>query len=500
VGEVGGAAVLASYFNADRAQNPHTLLLSGGDTFGASPPIANVFEEIPAVEALNALGLRASAVGNHEFDRGLDHFSAQIDRAHYPYLSANLKNEQDNLHCRSRAQGPCIAPYQIVELGGVKVALIGLTTPETPSLLSPGTLGTLEFEEPVAAAQRARSEAASRGAEVFVILAHIGASMSPQPAGPLIDLAKQVSGFDLIVGGHTHTQINTEVNGVAVVETKNQGVEYFKINLCYDGAQGQVTSHEVIHVIPKAKDVTPDPALQALLDPYQQRLYALFDSPLATSSALLPQGNNVTRLGEAAIGNLITDALSERYGADIALFNGGSIRDALPSSYAPADHQLRRPSAGYRPGPPFDLVRGDVYAMLPFGGNAVTAEITGEQLWQALEHSVSFLPVAKGGFAQVSGIRFTFDSSKPPRARLVSVQKNDGTPIVQDQKRYSLVASEYLLQGGDGYTMLTALKAQIREPLNDIVSESIKARAALQPLVEGRIQDVAAPPPPAPRP
>jgi 5'-nucleotidase len=107
--------------------------------------------------------------------------------------------------------------------------------------------------------------------------------------------------------------------------------------------------------------------------------------------------------------------------------------------------------------------------------------------------------VAKGGFAQVSGLRFTFDSSKPPRARLVSVQKTDGTPIAPDQKRYALVASEYLLQGGDGYTMLTALKPQIREPLNDIVSESIKARGAIQPLVEGRIEDVA-PSPPAPRP
>ena len=549
VGDVGGAAVLSAYFNADRAQNPNTLLLAGGDTFGASPPIANAFKEVPVVEALNLMGLTASAVGNHEFDSGPKHLNSQIELARYPYLSANLARTRDNLSCPIRARG-CVAPFEIVSVGGVKVAIIGLTTPETATLVVPGNLGTVEIEDPVAAANQARAEAASGGAEVFVAIAHIGATPSAASApidgalrdgrcypycpsgapndddgdgwgwadnqscivkgsgqdrnqpcacaaagvgatGALIDLASQISGFDLIIGGHSHNQINTEVKGVPVIETKSQGVEYFRVSLRYDPAARAVTGHSVTIVTPVAQDVTPDPAIVNLLAPYQKRLNELFDSPIATAAGLFERGNNVERLRETAIGDLLADALRKRYDADIGFMNGGGIRAPLPSSYTPADLNLRRSTAGYRQGPPYDLVVGDVFSVLPFGGNAVMREVTGEKLWQILEHSVEYLPAPKGGFGQVSGIRFSFDSSKPARSRLVSVTRTDGTPVAPDLKRYSLVTSDYIGLGGDDYTMLTDVKPEVRDPLIDIFLSHLKSCATLNPTVEGRIKDLA---------
>lgn len=141
VGNVGGAAALSTYFKADRAANPYTITLAAGDSFGASPPLSGFFDEVPAVLAMNAMGFQADTLGNHNFDRGLDHLQSMVDLASFPYLSANLKNLDENL--------TGVAPYTVIEVGGVSVGIIGVTNPEVPTLVAPGTYGTIEFGEVV---------------------------------------------------------------------------------------------------------------------------------------------------------------------------------------------------------------------------------------------------------------------------------------------------------------------------------------------------------------
>jgi len=483
VGNVGGAAVLSAYFQADRLNNPNTLTLTAGDAYGASPPLSNFFNEEPAVLAMNLMGFDADTFGNHNFDRGVSHLQQMISLAGFQYVSANLKNVEDNL--------TGVEPFKIFDVGGVKVAVIGLTNPEAPTLVFPGNFGTIEVTDPVVAANRARARARQQGAKVFVIICHMGVTgFDPgtgAPFGPLIDLANAVGGFDIIFGDHTDVQFSGIINNQLVVENRSKGLTYSRTRLVVDPRNGRVVERSSQFVTPLASAVTPDPAIVALLAPFRTALAAAFDAVIGVATGIFPRGSNIERLFEVAIGNLITDAMRLRYGTQIAFTNGGGIRAPLPSSFLPADTSLRRTAAPYVVGPPFDLVVGDVFTVLPFGNSVVTRFVTGAQLYQILEHSVAPIPAANGRFAQVSGFRFTYDAAQPPGSRVVSVVLLDGTPILPDSTNYTLATNDFVNAGGDGYTMLADGQGTTREVMADVVLEFIQSLGTITPVIEGRI-------------
>lgn len=483
VGNVGGAAALSSYWQADRSANPRTLTLTAGDAFGASPPLSGLFNEEPAVRAMNLMGFDVDTFGNHNFDRGVAHLQQMIDLAEFPYLSANLKNVDDNLSD--------VAPFKIFDVGGVKVGVVGITNPEAPTLVFPGNFGTIEVTDPVPAANRARAMAQAEGAKVTVAIVHMGVTgMDPStgmPAGPLVDFANNVGGFDVIFGDHTDFQFVGVINNALVIENRSRGLTYSRVKLHVDPRNGRVDSRSWEFVTPLSNAVTPDPAIVALLAPFRAALSAAFDRVIGVATGLFPRGGNIERLGEVAIGNLVTDAMRLRYGTQLAITNGGGLRAPLPSSYLPADHTLRRTTAGYAPGPPFDLVVGDVFSVLPFGNVIITRTVTGAQLYAALEHSVAVIPAASGRFAQISGFRFTYDSSRPAGSRLVSVELDDGTPIAPDGTLYTLALNDFLNAGGDGYTMFADGQGISREVLADVVVQYIEGLGTISPAVEGRI-------------
>jgi 5'-nucleotidase len=488
---VGGAAVLSAYFQQDRAANLNTLTLTAGDAYGASPPLSNFFGEEPAVKAMNLIGFDADTFGNHNFDRGIAHLQQMIDLAEFQYVSANLKNRDANLNG--------VKDFQIFNVAGVKVAVIGITNPEAPTLVFPGNFGMIEVTDPVVAANKARAAALRAGAQVFVVITHMGVTgfdASGAPVGPLIDFANAVGGFHAIFGDHTDVQYSGVINNQLVVENRSKGLTYSKTTLKLDPRSGRVISQGAEFVTPLASAVTPDQAIEDMLGPYRAALAAAFDEKIGVATDLFPRGGNIERLREVAIGNLITDAMRWRYGTQLAMTNGGGIRASLPSSYQPADTTLRRTSSGYAAGPPYDLVVGDVFTVLPFGNSVVTRNVTGALLYQVLEHSVAPLPGANGRFAQISGFKFTYDVSKPAGSRVVSVTLDDGTPILPDATHYTFATNDFVNAGGDGYTMLATGgdhhgPGVTREVMADVVLEYIKSLGTITPTTEGRITNVA---------
>ncbi len=487
IGNVGGAAVLSAYWQADRAANPNTLTLTAGDAYGASPPLSGLFNEEPAVLAMNLMGFDADTFGNHNFDKGIAHLQQMINLAEFPYVLANLKNVEGNLT-------GVVEPFKIFDVGGVKVAVIGIIDPDAPTLVFPGNFGTIEISDPISAANKARAAARQAGAKVFVAITHLGVTsfdpVTGAPSGPLIDFANNVGGFDIIFGDHTDFEFVGLINNAVVVENRSKGRTYARTRLLVDPRNGRVANRSVEFITPVSSAVTPDPAIVALLAPYRTQLAAAFDRVIGVAADLFPRGSNIERLGEVAIGNLVTDAMRLRYGTQLALTNGGGLRAPLPSSYLPMDTTLRRTTPGYAAGPPYDLVVGDVFSVLPFGNVVVTRNVTGAQLYAALENGISALPAANGRFAQISGFRFTFDSSKPPGSRVVSVTMNDGTPILPDGTIYTLALNDFLNAGGDGYTMFVDGQGVTREVLADIVGAYIESLGTITPVIEGRIVDV----------
>ena len=496
--DIGGAGVLCGYFRQDRVTNPNTLTFTAGDSFGASPPLSNFFDDVPAVKALNIMGIDADTFGNHDFDRGIAKLQALIDMAQYKYVSANLDKLADNL-------GKVDSPFHMFNVAGVNVAVIGITNPDAPTLTAMGSLGTLTVTDPVAAATSAAAKARMAGAHVVVVLVHMGAlakDMNGNYSGPLIDFAKAAQGIDVIFGDHTNLAVNTTLNGALVVENLSFGQSYARVSLTVDpNGAGKITQSKVEIIKPyRCQQVPMDggvpdggfqcmpavtacPEAEMMLAPYRTQLTAIFDTKIGTAADVFNRGNNVERLGEVPIGDLVADAVRLRYMTKIAIVSSGGLRAPLPSSYKPADMTLRRTTMGYAMGPPYDLVVGDAFAVLPFGNLVVTRNVTGQQLWKILERSVGQLPLPFGGFLQISGFKITANITKAAGMRVQSVMLDDGTMIPNDPNfMISVATSDFTNNGGDGYVELGGdPQGTTREKMFDVLLGYIKQLGAIDP-------------------
>ena len=481
-GDVGGAAVLSAYWKIDRGLNPNTLILATGNSFGASPPLSSLFNEEPAVKAMNLMGFAADTLGNQNFSRGLVHLQQMVNLAVFPFVSANLTNLQGQLSG--------IAPWVVLEMGGVKVGVVGFTDPEAPQLVFPGRFGTVGVSDPVAAIHRARIAAMQAGADVLVGIAHLGIDGTNPPAGPLLDVARKANGFDVIFGGNTDIQYLGRAHKTLVVENLAKGRAYSRTKLTVDPKNGRLLDSSVEFVTPLASGVSPDPAIVSLLQPYRASLGTKLDEEIGVATALFPFENSKEQLEEVATGDLAADAIRLRYGTQLAFFNGGALRASLPSTYLPQNISLRRATAGYAAGPPFDLVAGDVFGLLPFGNLVVTRTVTGAQLHAILEHSVSAIPAADGRFGQLSGFSFVYKASSPVGSRVMSVTLNGGAAILSNSTTYTFATNDFLHAGGDGYTMLAGGPGVFRDPMADVVIAHIKNLASVSPTLNARITQV----------
>lgn len=478
---VGGASVLSSYWKADRVANPNTLTLTAGDAYGASPPLSGFFEEVPAVRAMNMMGFTADTFGNHNFDRGLVHLQQMIDLAEFDYVSANLKNVEDEL------EG--VAPWQVYTVGGVKVGVVGITNPEAPTLVFPGNFGSIVPTNPVPAANKARAAAKKAGAQILIAITHLGITgtdpVTGLGTGPLVDFAENVGSFDVIFGDHTDVQYEAVINNALVLENRSKGQTYSRTTLIVDPGNGRVISRANAFVQPLASAVVKDQAIEDMLQPYRDKLAEKFDRVIGETTGVFVRGANIERLQEVPLGNLVTDSMRWRYGTQLALTNGGGLRAPIPSSYVPQDTTLVR--SGCSTSTPCDVVLGDPFSVLPFGNIVVTRTVTGSQLWSVLEHGVGAMPAANGRFPQISGFRFTYTTAQPVGSRVLSVQLADGTPIAKDSTTYTFATNDFTNAGGDGYTMLADGQGTSREVMADVLAAYIEELQTLTPTTDGRI-------------
>jgi 5'-nucleotidase len=515
VGNVGGAWNISARWQQDRLAYP-TLTVTAGDDFGATPALSNFFNEEPADKAERLMGIQVNTLGNHNFDRGVAHLQQMIDLAgaptsaaapgtSYRYVSANLKNLTGNL--------TGVAPVAYFNVAGAKVAVIGITNEEAPTVVLPGSFGTVEVTDGVVAANKFARIARQAKADVVIVVTHKGVRNLTGTTGELIDFASDLEPglVDVVLGDHTDVQFSGTINGILVHENRSFGGTYAKTLLTIQpGASGQagsVTAKSVTFVAPGPAGAlgsnntsctggSPVPAFcdQAIVDmlvPYRQQLAALLDGQIGTTTEPFKRGANIERRQEVPLGNLLADGMRWRYGTQLALMNSGGIRSQLPAcSYLPQNLTLRRGNwntgatpppftevgtcAGYAAGPPHDIVLGDVFTVLPFGNILNTRTVTGVQIWQAMENGVSRIVAdgtgTDGRFPQISGFKFTFhyvsatgcSAPKTPGgsdwtvcvpSRVTSVALSDGTPIPYDSTTYTMALPNFVNLGGDQYFM-----------------------------------------------
>ena len=441
-----------------------SLFLSAGDNIGASLFASSVQQDQPTIDVLNALGLRASAVGNHEFDGGFADLTGRVaPAAQFPYLGANVYTKGTTT--------PALQEYEILDVNGVKVAVIGAITQETASLVSPGGISNLDFGDPVEAVNRVAEQLVEQDlADVIVAEYHEGAG-SGTPDGATLEqeladggaFAEIVNGttplVDAIYTGHTHKQYawdapvpGTDGKTRPVVQTGSYGEFVGQIKLEYNAENDEVTSYSAGNV---ARTKTAPADLVATY-PAVAEVKRIVDAALAYSAEVgnQPVGSvtaDITtafvgsarddRSSESTLGGLVADSLlstlsaPERGGAEIGVTNPGGLRAELYY------------------GPDGVITYSEANAVLPFVNNLWTTTLTGaqvktmlEQQWQPEGSSRAFLALGLS-----DNITYTFDPDQPRGSRIQSVTINGAA--MDPNRAYRVGTFSFLAQGGDNFTV-----------------------------------------------
>ena len=351
----------------------------------------------------------------------------------------------------------------IVDVEGIKLGFYGLTTENTVTVSSPGDI---TFAPSVETAKARAKELRDQGADFVVAVVHT----------PLtVDLALLRAGVaDLILSGHDEILVTIFDGKTALTESQSQGnfavVSEITIDKTEKDGKVSVAWWPSFTIVDTAT-MEPDPEIAALVKSYQDKLGDELKVTIGTTETPLDSRRDTVRGQEAAIGNLIADAVRQAVGAEVAIVNSGAIR---------GDRQY---DAGTQ------LLRGDVLAELPFGNRTVKLEVTGKDLRAALENGFSMAENRAGRFPQVAGMTVEVDLTKPAGERLVTVLVG-GSPL-DAARTYTLATNEFLAAGGDGYTMLKDAKALINPIDAQLVAsqviDQIAAKGTIAPRVEGRI-------------
>jgi 5'-nucleotidase len=373
------------------------------------------------VDALNALSLDAAAIGNHEFDWSVDTLRQRMSEAKYPFLSANITNS-------AGARPDWATPWTVITKYGTRVAVIGLTTRETPTATSPRNVQGLAFGNGAEAIKRYLPEARA-AAQYVIVVAHAGATcdsgQSGSCNGEIFDVARQLDSgsVDLIIAGHSHQRVNTVVNGIPIVEAQSSARAIAVVDFVRVGGRREVRAQLVT---PYADQVRPDVALTEALGRQQQAVRNVTERTVARLKFPMKREG-----AEYGLGRVIADAQRSAGRADAAIMNNGGIRADLPA------------------GP---ITWGMVYQVQPFQNRLQRLTVKGSVLREALEHCVE----GEGDRVpdcHIAGIEVWYDARKPAGKRIDRVKLDNGKNLEND-RTYALVVSDFMATGGSGFRML----------------------------------------------
>lgn len=444
---VSGFAYLAQLINEERSKNPEgTILLSAGDMFQGTPQ-SNIFRGEPVIEIMNLLNFDAMAIGNHEFDWGQETLQKLVSLSKFPYLSANIF-DKDGKYL------PYLKPYIILERKGLKIAVIGLTTPETAYITKPDYVQNLVFKNPEEVLPRIIDEVRNKGANLVVVLSHLGFDADK-------NLAEKVSGIDVIIGGHSHTVVINPaiVRGVIITQAGYNGIYLGVLELKIQPDTNMIlgyTKENELKTVFAGPENKFDEKVAQIIDKYNNQLKEEFAKVVGETLVDLVRNYNE----ESNVGNVICDAMREATSADIAFQNSGGIRTDI--NKGPITMEL-------------------VYTLLPFDNVLVVMDLTGAQILKLLEQSATL----EKGILQQSGLKVKYDMTKPKGQRVLEVFVGD-KPLELD-KVYKVVTNDFLAAGGDNFVTFKEGKNLVYgDMLRDVFIEYLKKHSPISPKIEGR--------------
>lgn len=460
---LGGISYLSEVANKLRKEKP-SLLLSAGDMIQGNN-WANLSQGESVIALMNAMGFDAMVVGNHEFDFGQDILKKRISESKFPVLGANVEG-LDSLKL-----------FVINEVKGVKIAIVGIVTEETPESTHPKNVVGLRFNSIEKTIRKYLQELTGK-TDIIIVLSHIGHHADRE-------LAEKVKGIDVIIGGHSHTKVTkpVQVGNTIIVQAWEHGKALGVLDLT-------IEDKKIVRFDGHLEEIGPtlskkDETISFIVEKYNKKVDSVLNEKVGYADVDL-DGENV-RKRETNLGNLIADIMRNASGADVTIINGGGIRTSIKKG---------------------DVRVKDIYSVLPFDNYIVAIKLKGKEIKEALEHGVSVLGESAGRFPQVSGLRFSFSPSPKAGSRIKEIFIA-GKPIEPDRE-YIVATNDFLAAGGDGYKafgeavkaskdfsivggMMKGEKLVYNDSsrwLRDVVIEYIKTRKKISPQIEGRIKEL----------
>ncbi|GLR51383.1 5'-nucleotidase C-terminal domain-containing protein [Shinella yambaruensis] len=474
----GGVARLKTAIDTQRQAlaGKNVLLLNAGDNFQGSL-FYTTYKGAVEAEFLNLMKFDAMTVGNHEFDDSEDGLATFLDKVAFPVVTANVAASA------SSKIGDRIKPFIVLDQGGQKIGIVGAVANDTAELSSPGP--NVLIGEDVADITIAIGELKKEGVNKIIALTHVGYPRD------LAAIAK-IPDVDVVVGGHTNTFLSntsdkaegpypTLVDNpggykVPVVQAAAYSKYLGNLKVVFDDA-GVVKESSGEPVLIDSS-IKPDEAVLARIKELGGPIEELKNKIVAESAAPIDGSREVCRAAECAMGNLVADAILDRtksQGMTIAITNGGGLRASID-------------------GGPVSM--GEVLSVLPFQNTVATFQLKGSDLVAALENGLGQIEEGAGRFPQVSGMKYSFDKSKPAGSRVVSVEVKEGDAFVplDPAKTYGIASNNYMRAGGDGYSVFATagMNAYDFGPnLELVVADYLAAHRPYQPYTDGRITEVA---------
>lgn len=450
---VGGSATLLGYINAFRRAEKNVAVFFGGDDFTGTP-ISPLTKGRSQIELMNIVNPTAVTLGNHEFDYGSASLKQLLSLANYPVLCANVWDEQNQRYLAS--------PSQVVTVGNLKLGVIGLVPPELPLLVVRDNLVglTMLSVDSILAIHLAAFK--REQVDLIVVVSHMGFEHDTLVALKFPDV-------NVIVGGHDHLPLFTPVrkNRTVIVQAGSQGRWLGKLDLLVDVTGDSVYNYRGELIETRVDGTTPDPRaakkveeFEALVGAEMREVIGELKTPWLRSRTEFPAESN--------IGNWQADVIRDYAKTDVAFQNNGGIRTDLPA------------------GP---ITVGDVWRMSPFGNQFVVFSVPGSMLRKMIEFQTRVHPRE---LTQVSGLRYTYDSSKPPGARLLTVEV-DGQPL-DESRLYSVATNNYVVGNFEAHFGVSGqgLTVQTLPQLDrEVFVERIRSERIISSTLDGRITDVA---------
>lgn len=462
--DAGGVEYLATHVAALRSLNPNTAVVSAGDMIGASPLLSALFHDEPTIEAFNLIGLDYNAVGNHEFDEGIQELVRMQEGGCHPvdgclddddFTGAEFRFLAANVVWKKNGK-PVFPAYKTRAFEGVQVAFIGMTLEGTPSIVSPSGIAQLEFRDEADTVNALIPQLKQRGVEAIVVVVHEGATQRPGTSdindcagisGPIVDIVTRMSDeVDVVITGHTHQPYNCTIDGKLVTSAFSFGRLVTKVDLTIDRATRDVVARVADNRI-VTRDVAKDPRLTSLIGKYDAIAAPLTNRVIGVITADITRANNAA--GESALGDVIADAQLHATAAPglgeaiVAFMNPGGIR---------ADLTYTGSAAGEGNG---NVTYGEAFTVQPFGNSLVTMTLSGAQIETMLEQQFVGCGQTANRILQPSaGFEYTWSASGPACDKVDPQSIRVNGVALDPAASYRVTVNSFLADGGDNFSVL----------------------------------------------